>query len=71
MQAVDAGGGERRGGDDPAEDLSAAPLDKYRVVVLSDVGELPLAQVERLEQFVPRRGRAGGVFGRTNAGEVL
>lgn len=36
--------------------LPAEPLDNYRVVILSNVANLPVAQVERLEQFV----RAGG-----------
>jgi hypothetical protein len=40
----------------PPTDLPGVTLDSYRVVVLSAVRDLPLAQVERLEQFV----QAGG-----------
>ena len=39
-------------------DLPAVRLEDYRMIVLSEVDELPLPQVERLERFVEAGGRA-------------
>jgi len=56
MQAVDADADSIEAEVIRPEDLGSIALEKYRVAVLSDVRELPLPQVERLEKSV----QAGG-----------
>lgn len=65
LHAVSSAGDSVRLDRVPPTDLSAVTLDGYQVVLLCDVRDLPLPQVERLEQFVQSGGGLSIFLGST------